>query len=122
MKKIIIIEDDSDIRQMYAQLLRDAHFEVDESADGRSQELLADKEYDVILLDLVFPNQDGLEILRKIKTKGSTNFDTPVIILTNLDKGEKTKEAMKLGADLCLVKVYHTPRQVFKEVLKYLQE
>ena len=83
--------------------------------------IVKDSKYDVILLDLLFPSGDGLELIKEIRGKNSVNKEAALIVITNLDKGEKPKKALSMGADKCLFKVEHTPRSVVEEIIKLLE-
>jgi DNA-binding response OmpR family regulator len=121
MKKILIIEDDSYLREMYKIVFSNHGFVVeDEGNENKALKLVKNKTYDVILLDLLFPSGDGLELIKVIRSKDSLNKDASVVVITNLDQGEKTKKALSLGADKCLFKVGHTPKSVMEEVVTLL--
>ncbi len=119
-KRILIIEDDQDVRELYAEVLRDGGFDVEEAVDGQSglARMLKD-DYDLIILDIMLPKFDGLSILKTIKKKGALK-DIPIILLTNLDRESIIKEGFALGADGYLIKSEHTPRQIVEEAKKFL--
>jgi DNA-binding response OmpR family regulator len=119
-KKILIIEDDQDIRELYAEVLRDAGFVVEEAVDGQTglSKALAGK-HNLLLLDIMLPKTDGLEILRQVKDSPALK-KLPVILLTNLGRESIIKEGFELGADGYLIKSEHTPDQVVAEVKKFL--
>ena len=117
MKKIIIIEDDSSLRELYKIVFKSANYDVDEEADSHSAlNKLKTKKYDVILLDLLFTTSDGILTIKDIRKSDSINEKTPVIIITNLDHGELTKKALEEGADKILFKASHTPKEIYEEV------
>ena len=117
MKKIIIIEDDSSLRELYKIVFKSANYDVDEEADSDSAlNKLKTKKYDVILLDLLFTTSDGILTIKEIRKSDSINEKTPVIIITNLDHGELTKKALEEGADKILFKASHTPKEIYEEV------
>jgi DNA-binding response OmpR family regulator len=117
MKKILIVEDDESLRQMYKQVFVNSGYAVDEAVDpNKSLELLKENSYNVILLDLLFPSMDGVDVVRTIKSDVTKNSTTPIIILTNLTHDKKIKKVMQLGAYKCLFKAEHTPKTIFKEV------
>ena len=119
-KKILIIEDDHDVRELYAEVLRDEGFDVQEAVDGRSglAKVLEDG-YDLLLLDIMLPKFDGLEVLKTIKEKAKVK-GIPVILLTNLGRESIIKEGFSLGADGYLIKSEHTPEEIVEEVKKFL--
>jgi len=122
MRKILIIEDESDIRGLYKQVFLNASYEVEEVDNCPDAiQLVKEKAFDVILLDLLFPNQtDGFMVIREVRRESSLNTKTPLIVITNLNQDEKIKKALKEGADKCLFKAEHTPKSVFGEVDSFL--
>ena len=72
---------------------------------------------DVVLLDIVLPNMDGWEILRKIK-EDKLFKDLKVIILSNLGQKEEIERGLKLGATKYIIKAHHTPSEVVDEIKK----
>lgn len=121
MKKVLIIEDNADLRILYKQKFINENFSVDETADAsKALQLLRHNLYDVIITDLLFPSMDGLQLIRNIKAKDSKNIKTPIIVITNLDHGDKTKNALKAGAAVCLFKAKHTASSLFAEVNNFL--
>lgn len=118
--KILIVEDDLFLRELYADTLTKEGFFVESASDG--EEGLAkikDGGWDLVLLDIILPKLDGLEIMRKIKGSETSKPNKSIIFLTNLDKDEEIKEAMKLG-DGYLIKSQLTPGDLLNEVKFYL--
>ncbi len=117
-KKLLIVEDEQDIRELYSEILREEGYEVTEAWDGQVglKEALSGK-FDLILLDIMLPKVDGLHILKEIKKKPELS-KTPVILLTNLGADAVIKEAFTLGAEAYIIKSEYTPDQVINEVNK----
>lgn len=121
MTKIAIIEDDSAISQMYRMKFEADGFDVRVANNGKiGVDLVGSFNPDIILLDLQMPEMNGLEALKKIRSKDSSKT-TPVIILTNLGEEEADSEIRSLGIHSYIVKANLTPRQVashIKEAIK----
>jgi DNA-binding response OmpR family regulator len=102
--RILVVEDDNAIRRGIVDALRFASYEVLQAADGREALDMAVKmEYDLVLLDLVLPHVDGLDILREVRTTRPT---LPVIILTARgSEGDRVK-GLQRGADDYVVKPF----------------
>ena len=108
--RLLIIEDYRPLRQSLTKGLREAGFAVDATRDGKEGLWYAmGSEYDVIILDLMLPGMDGLEILRKIRRKGRKSN---VLILTAKDTVDDRVTGLDLGADDYLVKPF-----AFEELL-----
>jgi CheY-like chemotaxis protein len=96
-KRILICDDEQHIRRMIRLALETAGYEVGEAEDGSTtlRLLLADSNWDLVLLDQKMPGMDGLHVLREIKNRG---LEIPVIMITAFASIELAVEAMKLGA------------------------
>ena len=97
--KILIIEDDNFIADMYETKFKMSGFKVARAENG-AKGIKAAKENnpDVIVLDIVMPQMDGFEVLKAIKEDSKTK-DIPIILLTNLGQRENIEEGLKLGAE-----------------------
>jgi DNA-binding response OmpR family regulator len=120
-KKILIIEDDKMISNMYQTKLRQEGFNVLVADDGSQGLDLAIKEKpDLILLDIILPQLDGFALLEEIRLNPSLKH-TPVYMLTNLGTTEDKEKAEKLGANDYLVKANLTPAQIGEIIKKHLK-
>jgi two-component system, NtrC family, response regulator AtoC len=96
MKKILIADDEKNMRWILEKNLKDEGFGVIEAADGEEAfELFLDQEPDMVILDYRMPGIDGMEVLKRIKT---INEKVPVIMVTAHGSTDAAVEAMKLGA------------------------
>ncbi|MBI3665610.1 MAG: sigma-54-dependent Fis family transcriptional regulator [Acidobacteria bacterium] len=94
--KILVIDDEAEIRESLSTLLGLEGYEVDGAGDGTSGlERLEAKPYDLVLLDLMMPDRSGLEVLEDLRRRDS---ETPVFIITAYGSIEKAVTATKLGA------------------------
>ena len=120
-KKILLVEDDPFLIDIYSTKLKDAGFEVLVSDEGEEAiGKVKDENPDLVLLDIVLPEIDGWEILRRIKSDEKFK-NLKVIILSNLGQKEEVKKGMELGAVNYLIKAQYTPSQVVEEVKKALK-
>jgi CheY-like chemotaxis protein len=121
-KRIMIVEDDSFVMDIYKTKLTQEGFEIVLASNGlEAIKRLEDKKNkpDLILLDIVMPFMDGLEVLKKIKKEDSLR-NIPVILLTNLSQKEEVDEGLKLGAIDYLIKSHFTPSEVLEKINQYL--
>ena len=119
IKKILCIEDDRFIGEMYVRSLKKAGYDVDWMVDGNDGLVAArNKTYDLILLDIMLPERRGSEILAALR--GSYDFipNTKVIIMTNFDQDEESRIAMQHNADAYLIKADITPRKLLDVISK----
>jgi len=119
-QKILIVEDDFFIRELYQRQLLKEGYLVEVAVDGAEGLVKAnDFRPHLILLDIMLPKLNGLDLLRTIKTKPETK-DIPVILLTNLGQESVIKEGFTLGAEGYLIKSAYTPSQIIEEVKNFL--
>jgi len=121
MKKILIIEDDPFLSEMYAAKFSQSGFQVETASDGKNGlEKIKTSGPDLILLDIVLPKMDGFEVLKKVK-ENSQLKKIPIILLTNLGQKDEVEKGLALGADEYIIKAHFTPTAVVakvKEILK----
>jgi len=122
-KTILIIEDEKDLLDSYKELVESAGFSSMIAGDGyQGLDILASQlgNIDLVLLDLMMPGVDGLEVLKAMKTNKEKYGDIPVVILTNMTSDTVIKEAFDLGASSYLVKIDLDYEGLVKEIEKYL--
>lgn len=113
IKTVLCIEDDRFIGEMYVRSLKKADYEVDWMVDGNDGLVAArNKEYDLILLDIMLPEKRGSEILEALRGKEDLIPNTKVVIMTNFDQDEHTRLAMEHRVDAYLIKADITPRKL----------
>lgn len=103
--KLLLVEDESKLREALTHLLIGRGYTVDAAADGQTgAEMAATGVYDVIVLDRMLPGLDGVTVLRELRELG---LDTPVILLTAKDSPTDRVEGLNAGADDYLVKPFY---------------
>lgn len=118
--KLLLIEDDITLRDLYQARFGLEGFHIEVATDGEMGYEKAKKILpDVILLDLRIPKMSGFEVLRQLKQTDSTK-DIPVIVLTALSGDEDREQVMKLGGAAFLTKSETVPKQVLDEINKVL--
>ncbi len=114
--KVAIIEDDPAIIQMYKLKFETEGYEVKTAGDGMAGlELIEAFEPDAVLLDLMMPNMNGMEMLSKLRSMAGGR-DVKVIVLTNMGDTETATKVYKMAADDYIVKAEMTPLQVVERV------
>ncbi|GIW69675.1 MAG: hypothetical protein KatS3mg101_0422 [Patescibacteria group bacterium] len=117
--KVLIIEDEQDIRTIYAEVLQNAGYVVDQAPNGEvGEDKLRNTDWQLLLLDIMLPGKDGLKILKDLKEMPEMKKG-PVIVLTNLNSEHIIQEAFKLGADGYLIKSEVNPDKVVEEVGRF---
>ena len=121
MKTILLVEDDPFLVEIYSAKFKEAGFNIDVAVDGEQcLKKIEENPPDLVLLDVVLPNVDGWEVLRKIgKSEGVKSLK--VVVLSNLGQKEEVQKGLKLGAVKYLIKAHHTPSEVVAEVDKLLK-
>ena len=113
-KKVLCIEDEHFISELYARALTKAGYQVDVQLDGRKGLAAAQTDvYDIILLDLMVPNITGIEVLRTLRDPRLTpKMHAKIIITTNLEQREDVRADIEQRADGYLVKAEITPHEL----------
>jgi len=125
MKKILLVEDDPFLIDIYQKKLKDSGFKVEVAKDGeRALEILKEKNFDLMLLDIVLPKIDGwkiLEELREMKKEKKDLEKMKIVIWSNLGEKEDIKKGLSFGATSYLIKANFTPSEVVREIEKLLK-
>lgn len=120
-KKIMIIEDDKGLQEIYTINFEAAGYEVIIEGDGLSGiSGVVDKMPDVILLDVMMPNMDGFAFLKAMKE--NTNVHIPVVVCSNLSDKETTERAFASGATAVLIKVDYSGKELVQKIDHILTE
>ncbi len=122
-KKIMIIEDDMFVMDIYQTKFSLEGFEVISAENGIEALKKIEKENvvpDLMLLDIVMPYMDGLEVLKRLKENKNVS-GVPVILLTNLSQKEQVSRGLELGASDYLIKSHFTPSEVMEKIRVYLK-
>ncbi len=120
MKKILLIEDDVFLNQLYTDLLKQEKYAVTSIAHGNEgYKQISNGSWDLILLDVVLPGMTGFEIFQKA-TEEKILKKTPVIFMTNLDSSDDDKKALKQATDYW-IKSNMTPPEFLDKVKTVLK-
>jgi CheY-like chemotaxis protein len=113
-RKILIVEDEHFISELYLRALKRAGYDVTVEVDGkRGLELAKSDQFDIILLDLMIPTITGIEVLRRLRDPSETpHLKAKVVITTNLEQREEIRTDIERQADAYLVKAEITPREL----------
>ena len=120
--KVLIVDDDEFLLEMYALKFKESGFVVEIAKNGEEAVQKA-KEVspDVMLLDVVMPRMDGFDVLRVLR-KENIAPRAVVLILTNLGQKDDFDRGIKLGATDYIVKAHYTPSEVVKKVQSLLKK
>jgi CheY-like chemotaxis protein len=126
MKKILLVEDEEFIRELYEYVFKKKGYTVETAPDGNigKEKILNNHDFDVILLDIMLPFVDGvslLEIIRKKELENNTN-PSKVVMLTNLGDEHVYDRCKALGVQGFLIKARLNPQQVVEEVERIIKE
>src|SRR6202012_5758645 len=102
--QLLLVEDELEIQRFLKQSLTDAGYEVDAATDGRAAaQLAAGKRYDVLIVDLGLPDQDGIDLILQLRRSGVTS---PVLILSARRSVDDRVKGLELGGDDYLTKPF----------------
>lgn len=120
-KKILVVDDDQYIRELYEEVLKEAGYTVETAVDGEEGLALMQKGgYDLVLLDVMMPKRDGLGVLSALNANPPVQKNGPIILVTNLGHDPIIKDAMQKGATSYMVKDSMNPDQFVENVKKQL--
>lgn len=123
VKAILIIEDDRFIGEMYVRSLKKEGYAVDWAVNGHDGLVMAENTpYDVILLDIMLPEMRGTEVIQTLQKHPSNVLkNTKIIVITNFDQDDETRQALQHNVDAYLIKAEITPRKLV-EIIGDLSE
>ena len=105
--RILLVEDEPNLRRTLTDLLRSDGYLVESSDDGvKGQELATKNPFDLIILDVMLPSRDGFEVCRRLRENG---INTPVLMLTARSELNNKVQGFKAGSDDYLTKPFETP-------------
>ncbi len=120
-KKVLLVEDDFFIRDLYQKAMELKGFTVITAVDGGEAIELYDRERpDIVLLDIMLPTMSGMDVLKHIRQSAADDAHIPVIMVTNLDSPEAMEQAQQLGADEYWVKSLKPPMDVAESINHYV--
>lgn len=117
--KVLVVEDEEDSKEVLVSLLNTTgKYDVSSAVDGNDAlaKLEAEKNFDLVLLDIVMPKLDGIETLRLLKADTEKYGDPIVLMLTNLGGDIAVETAISIGAQGYLMKVETEPEQLLKKI------
>ena len=122
-KKILVVEDDLDMREIIIHKLKSHGFECVGAEEGRKGiDLTLSEKPDLILLDLMLPEVDGFKVLETIRTNPDKAIaDTPIIILSNLWSNKDILRTKALKIQAYMVKAYFTTEEILSKINEILK-
>ena len=120
-KKILLVEDNLFIHDLYERALIKEGYDVLTAMDGEQGILLAKEQPTLILLDMMLPKMNGLDVLRRLKADPRI-VDIPVVLLTNLTEDSIIEQAFNLGVQGYLLKVNILPSQIGHAIKKFIDD
>jgi len=108
MRRVLIVEDDREIRTLLMDFLIENEYEVIEACNGReASACIRTEAYDIILMDMMLPYKSGNDLIRELRESSATGIkDTPVIVISAKSSKDTRLEALKMGADDYIVKPF----------------
>lgn len=120
--KVLIVEDEKPMAEMYKDKLEEAGFEIVLAFDSKEGLEKAKKiRPDLIILDVLLPPENGVSFLQELRQDRDPNVSNlPVVVFSNYDNLETKNEVLALGAKTHLLKTDFTPGALIKEIEKYV--
>jgi len=121
MANILIVEDDKDLNFAYRLILEKEKHKVESAFNGEEAlQKLKDFDADIILLDLLMPIKSGVEFLESYDIINE-HPNVKILVFTNIDNAPEINEALRLGADKCIIKAWTSPQGLVKLISNMLQ-
>ncbi len=113
---MLLVDDDAFLRDMYATKFIECGHEVEAASDaGEGLRHIKEKQYDVVLLDMMMPGMSGLDLLKEVK-KDNLKRESTFIVLSNQSETSDRSAAVELGVDGYIVKAESIPSDIVKQV------
>lgn len=120
--KILVVEDEQILAEMYQDKFKKEGFEVIVAKDGKEGiKMMREQKPALVLLDILLPNENGIDFLKKQK-KDPELSSVPIIVFSNFDDPETKKETLDLGVKEYLIKSNHNPREIVEQIKKYIKK
>lgn len=118
--RILVVEDEEYLRELYEEILLEQGFYVETASDGtEGMTKMKTGGWDLVLLDVILPGMDGIEIMRVLKSNPPQVPNKKVVFLTNLDKDKEMGQALALGNGY-IIKSQVTPDVLMGKIRTYL--
>ena len=113
---VLLVDDDEFIRDIYSTKLAEAGIHIAVTEDGKKAlDILKEEHFDVILVDIIMPNVNGIELLKKLGERENME-DTKVIVLSNQGQPRDIDKAEEFDIDGYIIKANHVPSEVLDEI------
>ncbi len=120
--RILIVEDDQFLRDFYQELLESEGYIIQVAADGlTASQLIHEGGWNLILLDLMLPQKDGVTLLRELQSNPPEKANGSIVVLTNLGNDNVINQCFALGASGYLIKSALNPDQVLSEIHAFIK-
>lgn len=114
--KILIVDDDELVREIYVNIFQKNNFEVTEAKDGlEGLEKVTENVPDIVFTGIIMPRMDGFDLMEALKKDAKTS-QIPVAISSHLGREEDKKKAMELGAKDFFIRNYDTPNEILARI------
>lgn len=123
MPRILFVEDDPFIAEIYKKKFETSGFDVVNVANGKAVLKEAKEQvFDLVLLDLVIPEMSGTEVLRELRHNPDYDPDMKIVVFSNLSSQEDRDQCLKLGANGFISKTEFSPSEVIGEINRFLRQ
>ena len=119
--KILVVEDEEFLSDIYKEILTDAGYSVETAAEGETAyQMLSQNHYDLVLLDVMLPGMDGKEIIKRLHQNKKISQQGRIVLMTNLVQDALFSEVRKWGVKDHLIKSDFDPGEFLKTVKQFL--
>ncbi len=124
MARVLLVEDDPFIGEIYIKKFEASGFEVMNVVTGKAvlKAVAENGPFDIVLLDLVIPEMSGMEVLQELRTNPTYPKDVKIVVFSNLSSQEDRDRCVELGANGFISKTEFSPSEVIEEVNRFLRQ
>jgi CheY-like chemotaxis protein len=117
MQRILVADDEQSLRELFKDILENEGYQVETAADGKSAlKKILNGGFDLILMDIIMPNMDGITLLRKLQKLTPQKKNGPIVIISVLEEQDFVRTSLKLGALDYIRKSEGTPADIINKV------
>lgn len=121
MRKILLVEDDPVLQETYQIILSTQPYLYDHAENGRvALEMCKQKKYDLILLDIMMPEMNGIQFLEQLNDRAMT--ESKIIIMSNLSAGKEIERVRELGVQTLLLKSDTSPQELISAIRYHFEK
>lgn len=122
-KRVLLVEDDSFLRELFLKKLKQFDFEIEGAQNGREGiEKVSSFKPDIVVLDIIMPEVNGIDVIKAIRALDDRDLSSvPILVVSNLGQEEEIAKALRYGANDYLIKAHFDTDEIVRRIEEQLQ-